>query len=383
MKFFVKNEAGYSLISTSILVVVLGLGVASGAALYQNQDAQKKYQKNRDVQSVAKKSLEDYLAKNGRYPCPAPLDAAVDSVSAGKEVSATCPDSTSFSGTYDVIGRGAGHVRIGALPTRTLNIDDAAGLDAWGSKIIYAVTSAYARPGIPTGDDGAISIVDSSGTDVTSTPGNVIYTIVLPGSDKRGMYSMEGTQDPSVCDLTVPSGQNCDFSDATFYSSITQLSDNGSAQQYTAALDYVSSHSSYTWNTSGWSPCTCGSTTQTRTVGCVEVSTGFEMPDITVCSTSGPMPAATQSCTPVCPPPPPPWVGGGGETGYDTDGDGDIDTSDPSSGGTYIPDGTWDPDSPEAPGGGGEIPGGGGEIPGGGGGPGGGGEIPGGGGGPI
>lgn len=354
-----KYEAGYSLLSTAAMLVVLGLGTAAGISLYNNQDTQKKIQKNRDIQQSAKKALEDYFAKNGRYPCPAPLNAAVDSATAGKEVSSTCPDSVAFSGTYEVIGRGSASVRIGALPTRTLNIEDAAGLDAWGSKVIYAVTSAYARAGVPTGDDGAISIVDSSGTDVTSTPGNVIYTLVLPGKDKRGMFSLNGGQNAQACNLTVPAGENCDFSDATFYASITTISDNNSNQQYTASLDYVSSNSSYSWNTSAWGPCPCGSTTQSRTVSCVVAVQNTPVPNAS-CVNAGPMPASTQACTPVCPPSPPPWAGGGGGGGggprsVDTDGDGvgDVRTSDPrAAGGTEVDGPCGSCDGPAGGGGG-------------------------------
>ncbi len=357
-----KYEAGYSLLSTAAMLVVLGLGTSAGMSLYKNQDAQKKIQKNRDIQQSAKKALEDYFAKNGRYPCPAPLDASVDSAAAGKEVSATCPDSTSFSGTYEVIGRGSGTVRIGALPTRTLNVDDAIGIDAWGSKIIYAVTSSYARPGVPTGDDGAISIVDSSGTDVTSTPGNVIYTIVLPGKDKRGMFSLNGVQDAQACNITVPAGENCDFNNATFYASITQLNDSDTGQQYTAALDYVSSNKAYSWNTSAWGPCPCGSTTQTRAVSCVVAVQNTPVPNA-ACANAGPIPVSTQACTPVCPPSPPPWAGGGGGGGggggprsVDTDGDGvgDVRTSDPRAAGGVEVDGPCGScDGPSGGGGGG------------------------------
>lgn len=292
-------KAGYSLISVALMLVVIGMGTVSGIVLYKNQSEENKFQKNREIQLLVKKSLEDFLAKNGRYPCPAPLDAPIDSAAWGNEVSPTCPIGVSFPGTFE---SSTGTVRIGALPTRTMNIDDAAGIDAWGSRIIYAVSANYAHPGIPVGNDGTVTIIDSSGNIITDRG---IYTIVLPGSDKRGMYSIDGSPNAQACDLTVPAGENCDFSNDIFYASIIEYNNSDTPQQYTATLDYVTSHDAYVWSTSAWGPCLCPSQTQTRTVTCV-IGGLAQTPaqSLASCTQSGPMPATTQACSTSCPSPP-------------------------------------------------------------------------------
>lgn len=215
--------------------MVVGLGVSSGLALYQSNQMQAKMDKNKDIQNTLKSALKSYYSKNGRYPCPADPRAAIDGTGMGVEV-ASC----SGSGISSAIGRGGEQVAIGAVPTRTLNIDDKLSFDAWGSKITYAVTRDYTSAPVPT-DGGAISIVDGSGSHLTSTPGNAIYALILPGNDKRGFFSKNGGASPNqVCNTAVPAGENCD-NDAVFYSSIfTNQTEND--QIFTAAVDYTSAN---------------------------------------------------------------------------------------------------------------------------------------------
>lgn len=111
---------------------------------------------------------------------------------------------------------GTRQVHIGGIPTRTLNIDDKYIVDAYGSRITYAITADYALPNAPFNEDrGAIAIKDANGNDLTSTHANAIYAIILPGQDKRGAYSKNGSLlEACPSDASIQAKDNCEHADA-------------------------------------------------------------------------------------------------------------------------------------------------------------------------
>ena len=95
-------------------------------------------------------------------------------------------------GTFRATGKLGRRVRIGALPTRSLNLPDEISKDAWGQRFLYAVTETLAKPGSFLYTDGAISVVDSSNTDIVTPTGGAHYAIVSSGNDRAGSYSSSG-----------------------------------------------------------------------------------------------------------------------------------------------------------------------------------------------
>lgn len=165
-----------------------------------------------DVQTA----LVNYLQKNGTFPCPAPLTDAPEDATFGLAVDCTT------GGTAGVIRTATGRpsadgtqfVRIGTIPVRTLDLPVSDMTDGWGNRLVYAVTEKVATPGGFKNENGGIYMQDAGGKDVTSQPGNVLYTIVSMGPDGNGAYSRNGTQ-VSPCAPGVGDTENCD-SDAVF-----------------------------------------------------------------------------------------------------------------------------------------------------------------------
>lgn len=332
MNHFKKSEAGYSLISTASMLVIIGLGTVGAISLYKQNEIQKRAQQNKDIQSAIKEAMNSFRAKNGRYPCPAPMNSNIDTNAFGKEIGGNCSTATPVAGgTWNVAGRGGRQVQIGAIPTRTLNIDDKFSVDAYGSKIIYAVTEQYASPTAPFDQDlGAISIRDPNGNNITSVPGNAIYTMVLPGTDQRGAYSLSGNL-KQPCNTGAQAGENCDNNNAIFMSN-SFLRDIEANNKFTAMLGFESSNQEFYWDVGAWSsascPTACGQAASSvninRNVTCRVVGTNAGAANALCPQNPVLQTVSAVSCpaTAACPPPPPPTTTYGGGGGGGSDGSG-------------------------------------------------------------
>lgn len=334
MKVIKNSECGYSLITTSALLVVLGMATVVGLGLYATNKQNKNIQSDSEQQLALKVALDNFKAKNNRLPCPAPMTAAPDSSEFGKEISSNCLTASPVAdATWRVTGRDSRAVHIGALPVRTLNLDDSYAYDSAKHRILYAVTEEYASPGAAFNQNhGAITISDASGNTVTEAG---IYLFVQPGKDTRGAYSVGGVLQ-SPCAIGTLAGANCDHADAEFVSAPFNVSTADIAERYTAIFMHESSLSHYYWDIGAWAPacptaCDSPATSQTRTVECRERGVGVGAVDATLCPQTIAY-ASTNTC--------PPTLacgsigvlgggdGGGSQGSFDSDGDGVADNVD-------------------------------------------------------
>lgn len=214
-----RREGGFTLIELSIVVMIVGLTMSAfGAAFVQYlQSAREKavQQKIEDIESA----LGRFQAINGRYPCPARLNAQPDTSMFGVEVSANCSSaSSSPSTTIRASGTGGRMVRIGAVPVRTLNLPDDYATDPWAMRILYGVTEMLTSPGTFAQNMGAYSIVDSAGNSVITPPGSGHYAIISVGPDSLGTFTAQGAAGPA-CITARLDGENCNH-DATLRATV-------------------------------------------------------------------------------------------------------------------------------------------------------------------
>lgn len=218
----IEWEAGFSLIAMAVFILIGGLLLTSGFKIY---DVWREYKVTADTDEKIQRiqaSLQQFLSENGRYPCPAPLDASIDSDGYGKEVSTNCA-AGALPGTFRAQGRGGRWVRTGAIPVYTLNLPAADLYDGYNRRFIYAVTEQYAIAGqTASGDSGAIFVQDGNGNDATFIPGSVVQTVYSMGRDPNGAYSLDGVL-LQPCDTGALSGENCDFdSNAVFVNTLNK-----------------------------------------------------------------------------------------------------------------------------------------------------------------
>lgn len=175
-------------------------------------------------------ALLNFQMINGRLPCPSPLTAQADDPKFGREIltaPANCDTNVDVAGTFRATGKLGRGVRIGAVPTRSLNLPDEMSQDAWGQRFLYAVTEKLATPGSFLYTDGAISVVDSSGTDIVTPTGGAHYAIVSSSTDRSGSYSGSG----GVLSGLLPQGHDMENwdNDAVFVKTLVNSNAEGAS----------------------------------------------------------------------------------------------------------------------------------------------------------
>ncbi|HPF79200.1 MAG TPA: hypothetical protein PLF01_07920 [Alphaproteobacteria bacterium] len=213
-----RAEAGFTLLEMAVIVVLGGillsfLGAALLTFLQENRINTTEYRL-----AKIEEAMSYYLSANGRYPCAASQTIGPENSVFGREVTSTC-NVGSFAGTTRRSG-----VRIGAVPTRNLNLGDEFAEDAWGKKFKYAVTEILATNQLYRSDAGAITIRDDSDTDVTTS---AHYIVVSFGATGEGGYPFGAAANPVIpCPLATLETRNCDDADAIFRATLVNPDNN-------------------------------------------------------------------------------------------------------------------------------------------------------------
>lgn len=227
-----KTLLGYTLLEMAIALAIIGF--ATGA-LYTTLTASYAIQTLSGTNSELDKiqsALDTFVAKNGYVPCPATRTAAVASATYG--VATDCTASAP-AGTVDV-GSGSAQIRIGVVPTRTLDLNDSDMLDGWNNRITYVVIKQLAQNGTnftsysnTTAD--SIIINDSNGNRINAPladDNHVVYLLISHGRSGHGAYNSNGASF-IACGSFVDS-ENCNnnniFIDTNYNPNTAHLFDN-------------------------------------------------------------------------------------------------------------------------------------------------------------
>jgi prepilin-type N-terminal cleavage/methylation domain-containing protein len=216
-----ESEKGFTLLEMAIVIIIGGvllsfLGTALLAYLKQSRIETTEFRL-----AKIQEAMTQYLSVNGHYPCVANRNLGADDAQFGRMVTANCDVGGSFTGTNVTTGRAGIRVRIGAVPTRTLNLPDEMIADAWGHKFTYAVTAPQATNLQYTADGGAISVIDGAGNSLVNPNSTAHYVVVSHGETGDGGYPVINATSPSVpCRTAALDGANCDNSDAIFRSTL-------------------------------------------------------------------------------------------------------------------------------------------------------------------
>lgn len=267
---FIANEKGTSFITASIGVLVLGLIVAVSTQLFATHTIQNKKDITVERQNVINKALNQYIEAHGRLPCPAPLTAQFDDAGGtfGREVNGgNCNDiAITHPGVETRAGSKGGVVQIGAVPVRTIGIDDEFTIDGYGKRYLYTVTGHFTKQSSDidfTTDDGEISIIDNNNNHVTATAGNVIYTVLAMGDGNKGAFNTAG--------IEIEPCQKINASDPECYQNGTlRVSSQKTLDSDASAYSYASTPSQYSWERIEGS-CSCPDKTKSVTVQCVSL----------------------------------------------------------------------------------------------------------------
>ncbi len=234
-----SRKSGFTIIELSIVIlifsIILGSIVGMIPTIHQTNSTNLMNSKLDTIQ----KAIDTFYAQNGFIPCPARVSDAPATANFG--VATDC-NAASVAGTVEVAGATANeNVRIGVVPTRTLNLPDDFMFDSWNTRIRYtavkrmAIDNAQFAPYVSTQAD-IIRVEDAGANRIhqanSATYANVVaYVLVSYGPNNKGAVNYLGTVNPIVACSGGRDVENCD-SDAVFVEAIFDSSAGGYYDDY-------------------------------------------------------------------------------------------------------------------------------------------------------
>lgn len=224
------TAGGFTLLEATISILILGLILGPLLLLYNNYEKKKRIELTYERTQKIVDLVQNYRNANGAYPCPASLAGvprgspdyghmfsggacAENAPEPGQcrngvcvrtsiRADASIPDGADFDR----------RVIIGAVPFRALQMQEKESLDAYGHKIVYAVTLSQTDSTERSIDDrlGAITLRDSAGNSLTGNiEGSGHYVVISPGPSGIGAYTIDGVL-KNACEGESMAHHNCD-----------------------------------------------------------------------------------------------------------------------------------------------------------------------------
>ena len=227
------RQSGYTLLQMAIGMLVIGIIMAYSGYVYSLYLKNKNItQTQSNVQNMVS-AIQTYRQVNGRYPCPAAMNVPRNDPAYGVETVCTdtsvapgdcgggiCVESA-VDGTGYVLSNGVNitppdraaalalpRVRVGAIPFRLLQIDEKTTYDAYGMRMVYAMTESMASTATFEEGNGAISVVTGTGESLSDPAGSIPFLILSTGANRTGAYNSLGNE-TVVCGGVSLESENC------------------------------------------------------------------------------------------------------------------------------------------------------------------------------
>lgn len=194
-------QAGFTLIELVMVLIIAGITIAFFSdSLFSLKKGTEHALTEKRMTAVAD-VVRRYAMYNGRLPCPASPHLPQTHQDFGwfdNDETAGC------MGPAGVVSSGAGATQVieGMVPVKSLNLPLTFAYDAWGSRLMFAVTGTMVRRN--TYKNAAFAI------EVNDTP--VPFVIYSVGPDRKGGYPSHQTSAPPVPCNAAPGrdSENCD-----------------------------------------------------------------------------------------------------------------------------------------------------------------------------
>ena len=147
-----NNIYGYNLITLSMVVLIMGVIMTALIGYYDALNINRRTTMTEDKFKIINTSLVAYLAKNGKFPCPAPLDCDLqgcnnDSVFTEKVLGIEFRQDRDIdndciadnSGVFESKNEKGEKILYGNVPALSLGLDNNYLIDSWQNKIVYII----------------------------------------------------------------------------------------------------------------------------------------------------------------------------------------------------------------------------------------------------
>ncbi len=218
-----RNEAGFSLIELSIVMIIGGTLLAAALGFYQAKIQQTRLDKTNDNRHAIQKAIVDFITDDPlitddyagqRYPCPADPDLAPGAANFGVEQTVTANGTCKVVGGIQKVTGVGGDVFIGALPVVTLGLGGNMAYDVYKNKYTYAVSDKVSQFKTMVNADatGSIRILDASGGTMINS---AQFIVLSHGKNGSGANALQGGK--IACPTKGKDPENCN-NDGVFLS---------------------------------------------------------------------------------------------------------------------------------------------------------------------
>lgn len=195
-----SRQRAYTLMELSMVLVVLSLLSAAAMRYSTNATVSKNNKQLTATMDAVETALQSYAVTYSRLPCPSDTTVSDNSAAFGVEVGTSgdgnCTGYNFINSTADADdGTTTSQVVAGAIPTKTLKIDDRYAYDPWGRRILYVVdkritaTSAFTTYPVSNSTVGVI-VVKKSAADsfANAISARGLYALLSFGPNGHGGY---------------------------------------------------------------------------------------------------------------------------------------------------------------------------------------------------
>jgi prepilin-type N-terminal cleavage/methylation domain-containing protein len=217
------QNAGFSLIEVAIVIVIGGILISLFGDSLVNLVTNSKFKTTQVRLKEVDEAVKRYASVNNRLPCVASLSTPVETATYGRET--VCQDAPEAGTFHDATY----NVRIGGVPTRTLNLPDSHAYDGWGSRFVYSVTAPLTDRATYNLKNGRIDVVDSNNHSMVTPQRSITYLLLSVGPDRNGGYNPQGHLISTCAGASALDGENCD-NDATFRNTLMYSTSNNNSR---------------------------------------------------------------------------------------------------------------------------------------------------------
>ena len=145
----INNNKGFNLLMLCVVIMALSILMSSVLGFYSITNYKRRLQTTNERFQAIDLAIKNYIFKNHRFPCPAPLNCNTggcktsgDSLGVSRSVDddGNCvvgnPQNGVFKSTNSETGK---EIYYGGVPAITLGLENTHIVDAWGNKIAYII----------------------------------------------------------------------------------------------------------------------------------------------------------------------------------------------------------------------------------------------------
>lgn len=145
-----RPERGFTLVEMAVVITLVSSFAAFAMSLAQKKIEQNKTEITKKRMEYIQLTLENYVRRYGRLPCPADATQGFTSATFGIEASTgtpptACSDASNLerrTSTGTASNNSFYEIYAGAVPVYTLQLPLRYTMDGWGNRFTYAVTEA-------------------------------------------------------------------------------------------------------------------------------------------------------------------------------------------------------------------------------------------------